>query len=156
MGQAEKVQAYRDLSRDYLRAAEASLRSGLHEPAMFSAIHALELALKAALMTRIEGAWKTHNVGGEFGRHFRVEVGEAACRRVNVILAKYNLPRYPREAPVDAEEVGEDIRFIRHFIERDLPALLKEPALKQEFVAKMGKQRNEKAVKVANIKKRYG
>ncbi len=91
---------------------------------MFSAIHALELALKAALLTRVGDIWRTHNVGGEFGRHFRSEVGKEVCRKVNVILAKYNLPRYPREPPVSAGEVKEDVEFIKRFIERDLPALL--------------------------------
>jgi len=48
----EKVQEYYNLSLIYLESAKLSLGRGLFEPAMFNAIHALELSLKAALLTR--------------------------------------------------------------------------------------------------------
>ncbi len=61
--------------------------------------------------------WKTHNVGGQFGKYFREELGDKICRRINIILSKYNLPRYPSEESLDSEEVQNDISFIKDFIE---------------------------------------
>ncbi len=86
---AKKIQEYYDLSCNYLESAKISLKNELFEPAMFSAIHALELSLKAALLTKTDDAWKTHNIGGQFGKHFKDDVGEEACKRINVILSKY-------------------------------------------------------------------
>jgi HEPN domain-containing protein len=72
---SSKIQDYYKLSCNYLESARISLKNELFEPAMFSAIHALELALKAALLTKLTDGWKTHNIGGQFGRYFRKEVG---------------------------------------------------------------------------------
>ena len=91
---------------------------------MFSAIHALELSLKAALLTKTDEAWRTHNIGGQFGKHFRDAVGEKVCRRINMILSKYNLPRYPSEKALNPEEIEKDIDFIKDFIEHRIPSLL--------------------------------
>ncbi len=73
---ANKIQDYYNLSLNYLESAKISLKKELFEPAMFSAIHALELSLKAALLTKTDEAWKTHNIGGQFGKYFREEIGE--------------------------------------------------------------------------------
>jgi HEPN domain-containing protein len=100
------------------------LKNELYEPAMFTAIHALELALKSSLLTKTEGSWKTHNVGGEFGKYFRKEIGDEICRKINILLSKYNLPRYPSEAPLDPDEVENDIKFIEDLIEHQIPNLL--------------------------------
>ena len=54
---AKKIQEYYNLSCNYLESAKISLKKELFEPAMFSAIHALELALKAVLFTKTEDAW---------------------------------------------------------------------------------------------------
>jgi HEPN domain-containing protein len=108
-----------------LESARISLKNELFEPAMFSAIHALELALKAALLTKIADGWKTHNIGGQFGKHFRKEVGDEICRRITVILSKYNLPRYPSEVAVDPDDVEKDIVFIGDFIEQHIVLLLR-------------------------------
>ncbi len=119
-----KIQDYYNLSLNYLESAKISLKKELYEPAMFSAIHALELSLKAALLTKTEDAWKTHNIGGQFGKYFREELGNKTCRRINVILSKYNLPRYPSENILDSEEVEDDVRFIEEFIERQIGTIL--------------------------------
>jgi HEPN domain-containing protein len=119
------VQDYYSLSCNYLESARISLKNELFEPAMFSAIHALELALKAALLTKIVDGWKTHNVGGQFGKHFRKEVGSVMCRRISVILSKYNLPRYPSQGALDPDEVEKDIEFIGDFIEQQIVLLLR-------------------------------
>jgi len=87
---------------------------------MFSAIHALELSLKAALLTKTDEAWKTHNVGGQFGKYFRKNMGDKICRKINVILSKYNLPRYPSETALNPKEVEEDIAFIEEFIKHHI------------------------------------
>ncbi len=121
---AKKIQEYYDLSCNYLESAKISLKNELFEPAMFSAIHALELSLKAALLTKADDVWKTHNIGGQFGKHFKDDVGDEVCRRINVILAKYNLPRYPSETALDPDEVEKDINFIEDLIENHIPNLL--------------------------------
>ena len=72
---ANKIQDYYNLSLNYLESAKISLKKELYEPAMFSAIHALELILKAALLTKTDEAWKTHNIGGQFGKYFREKIG---------------------------------------------------------------------------------
>ena len=121
---AKKIQEYYNLSCNYLESAKISLKKELFEPAMFSAIHALELALKAVLFTKTEDAWKTHNIGGQFGKYFKDEVGDKTCRRINMILSKYNLPRYPSEATLDPEEVEQDIKFIEDLIEHHIIRLI--------------------------------
>ena len=75
-----KIHDYYKLSCTYYESARISLKNELFEPAMFSAIHALELALKAALLTKIADGWKTHNIGGQFRKHFRKEVGDGEKR----------------------------------------------------------------------------
>ena len=121
---ARKIQDHYNLSLNYLESAKINLKKELYEPAMFSAIHSLELVLKAALITKTDEAWKTHNIGGQFGKYFRKEVGDKTCQRINVILSKYNLPRYPSEAPLDPEEVEQDIIFIEDFIEHHIVHLI--------------------------------
>ena len=118
-----EIQEYYNLSLNYLASAQISLKKHLVEPAMFSAIHALELSLKAVLLTKTNEAWKTHNIGGQFGKYFRKDIGDTTCQRINVILSKYNLPRYPSEAELDPEEVEKDIAFIGEFIENQIPHL---------------------------------
>ena len=120
---AKKIQDYYHLSLNYLESAKISLKKELFEPAMFSAIHALELSLKAAHLTKTDEVLKTHNIGGKFGKYFREEIGDKTCRRINVILSKYNLPRYPSEATLDPEEVEKDINFIEDFIKHKITRL---------------------------------
>ena len=119
----EKIQEYYNLSLIYLESAKVSLERELFEPAMFNAIHALELSLKAALLTKISDVWKTHNVGGVFSRYFMEVVGKETCRRINIILSKYNLPRYPGMASLDRDEVRKDIEFTEHPIKVVIPSL---------------------------------
>jgi HEPN domain-containing protein len=119
-----KVQEYYTLSLNYLESAKISLKNELFEPAMFTAIHALELALKAALLTKTADGWKTHNIGGQFGKYFRKEIGEENCRTINMILSKYNLPRYPSQAAVTPDDVEKDIEFIEDLIEQHIVRLL--------------------------------
>ncbi len=120
----KKIQDYYNLSLNYLESAKINLKQELFEPAMFSAIHALELSLKAALLTKTDEAWKTHNVGGQFGKYFREEIGDKTCRKINIITSKYNLPRYPSEKVLDSEEVEKDINFIEEFIDRQIVTIL--------------------------------
>ena len=121
---ATEIQEYYNLSLNYLESAKLSLKKDLFEPAMFSAIHALELSLKAALLTKTDEAWKTHNIGGQFGKYFRDTMGDTICRRVNIILSKYNLPRYPSEKMVNPEEVEKDITFIEEFIDQQIVTII--------------------------------
>jgi len=120
----KNIQEYYNLSCNYLESAKINLENELFEPAMFSAIHALELSLKAALLTKTDEAWKTHNIGGQFGKYFRQDLGDKICSRINVILSKYNLPRYPSEAALDSHEIEKDINFVVEFIEQHIVRLI--------------------------------
>ncbi|MFW6140996.1 MAG: HEPN domain-containing protein [Candidatus Saliniplasma sp.] len=124
MEEAEEIQEFYRLSIQYLDAAKSNLKSELIEPAMFNSIHALELALKAALIKKTGNKFKTHNIGGEFGKHFREIVGKKRCRRINRILMKYNFPRYPEQPTPTKEEVEQNITFISDMIEHDIYRLL--------------------------------
>ena len=83
---------------------------------MFSAIHALELSLKAALLTKIDNNLILHQVGGLFGREFRDSVGNDVCRQINYILSKYNLPRYPGTEEITREDAELTVDFVTDFI----------------------------------------
>lgn len=124
MAANETIQEYCNMSGKYLRASLDNLEQKLYEPAMANGIHALELGLKAALHTVIKEPIKTHNVGGLFGKHFRNRVGDENCKLLNIILTKYNLPRYPDQEMIDPEDVAKDIGFIKEFIENTIPKLV--------------------------------
>lgn len=126
MATDEKIQEYYTMSKKYLSAASTNLKQGLYEPAMFNGIHALELGLKAALQTIIEMPIKTHNVGGLFGKHFRDKVGDESCKTVNLILTRYNLPRYPDQNMVEPEDVASELEFIKEFIESTILDLIED------------------------------
>lgn len=128
MADHDEVQAHRALSEEYLETALAALAAGRGAPAYFNAIHALELALKACLLQRIGSAPKTHNVGGEFAKHFRDKLGPETCRRINRVLMDYDDARYPDAAPRPASEVASAVTFIRAFVQQTLPALLDAPS----------------------------
>lgn len=101
----ETLQEYTKLSQHYLDSAKLSLEKELYEPALFNAIHALELSLKAALFSKTTHLWKTHNIGGEFGKHFKNQIGSDICKEINIILSNYNQSRYPGQPAIDPAEV---------------------------------------------------
>lgn len=76
--------------------------------------------MKAALRKRTGDNFKTHNVGGIFGKHFREKIGNEKCKRINRILMKYNFPRYPDQPSPTKEEVEDKIEFISDLIEYDI------------------------------------
>jgi len=115
---------YLELSLKYLEAAKKNFNDGLHEPALANSIHALELGIKALLLSKIEGPIITHNVGGLFGKHHREELGEATCRRVNRILVRYNIPRYPGMDDHPPEEIGETIEFVDELVRSRIGGIL--------------------------------
>lgn len=125
MERNEEVQEFYSLSKEFLKAAIKNLELELYEPAMANGIHALELAAKAALCTVIDDPIKTHNIGGLFGKHFKEEIGKENCKKVNIILMKYNLPRYPGEIRLMASDIREDINFIKNFIENEVAKIIK-------------------------------
>ena len=73
---ANKIQDYYNLSLNYLESARISLKNELFEPAMFSAIHALELSLKAALLTK----QKMH------GRHITLAVSSVNISKTRLVI----------------------------------------------------------------------
>ena len=120
----EEILEYQRLSQIYLKAALELLDDELYEPALFNAIHALELAIKAALLTKIDNNLILHQVGGLFGREFRDVVGNDVCREINNILSKYNLPRYPGTEEITKEDAENSVDFVQDFIQHILPKIL--------------------------------
>ena len=120
----EEILEYYRLSKTYLTASNELLEEGLYEPALFNAIHALELGVKAALLTKIDNNLILHQVGGLFGREFRDVVGNDVCRKLNNILSMYNLPRYPGTEEITREETEKALNFVRDFIENILPSII--------------------------------
>ena len=119
-----EILEYYELSKTYLKASLELMNERLFEPALFNVIHALELGVKAALITRIDNTLILHQVGGLFGREFRDTVGNEVCREINNILSKYNLPRYPGEEEVTKEEIKSTIEFVGYFINEILPDII--------------------------------
>lgn len=124
MATHDEAQEYLDLSREYLATALVAHGQSLRSPARFNMIHALELAIKATLASRMGEVPRTHNVGGEFGRLFRAHVGGDVTRRVNRILQDYDAVRYPDEQPATPRSLDEDIEFVRAFVENVAPSLV--------------------------------
>ncbi len=116
MERAKEVQEYLSLSYKYLSSAKMALTSDLYEPALANAIHALELASKAALLAVVEDSLKTHNVGGLFAQYYKERVGPDTCRQLNRILNKYNIPRYPEEDAISKDEIKETLDFAERFL----------------------------------------
>jgi HEPN domain-containing protein len=119
-----KVQEYLALSGRYLQAAETLAREGNHEPAMFNAIHAMELAIKAALYTVSDEDIGTHRVASLFGKHFRDVTGPQFCREITRCLELYNFPRYPASDPPDKDTVASILSTARKLIREVAPAII--------------------------------
>lgn len=127
MEAGDQVSAYYDLSRAYWDTAQDAWDKGRVEPALANAYHALELACKAAILAETGSAgheWRTHNVGGAFGRFYRDRVGPDTSRLINRILERYNFPRYPGQEPPDPRTAGEDLDRIRTVVHDVIPPLL--------------------------------
>lgn len=121
----DEILGYQRLSQTYLQAAIELLDEELFEPSLFNAIHALELAVKSALLTKVDNNLILHQVGGLFGREFRDIVGNDVCRKINDILSKYNLPRYPGTEEITKEDAESTVDFVQDFIENILPKIIK-------------------------------
>ena len=52
------------------------------------------------------------------------KLSDKTCRRINVIISKYNLPRYPSEKSLYPDDVEEDIKFIEEFIDHQIVTIL--------------------------------
>jgi len=109
LAEAPEVQGHLALSREFLGTATAALERGELFPARFNALHALELGVKAALLAKTGRIPRTHNVGGEFARHFRGQVGDALCSEVNRALDAYSASRYPDAPPVSRDKLAKEI-----------------------------------------------
>ena len=101
MASDEEVLQHFDLSLEYLSTSRDAYDRGYIAPALFNGIHALELAVKAILLTDVDEPIYTHNVGGKLGQGYRAQFGEDTCRKVNQILRQYNVPRYPGGDEID-------------------------------------------------------
>lgn len=123
MAEHGTIQSYLDLSQEYLAAAKSLASQELTAPAYHSALHALELAVKAALATRLSQVPHTHNVAGLFGREFRGSVGAEVCARIGVLLHAYDAPRYPEwDLP---EDLLGDLAFVERIVAVEVPRLIR-------------------------------
>lgn len=121
----EQIREHLALSREYLSIAGSALASGHAAPAFHNALHALELATKAALAARLPTAPRTHDLGGFLARESRAELGDEMCSRVDRLVKEDDAPCYPdREAPDDL--VGE-IASIGSLIRIHVPRLVEVP-----------------------------
>lgn len=84
----------------------------------------MELILKAALLKKTNTTWKTHNIGGMFGNHFRHIVGLKICKQINIILTKYPIARYPGEPMIPNEEVENVVNIISDIIHQTILPLI--------------------------------
>ncbi len=75
MGRNEKVSKYLKNAEEWLNASK-KLGENNPEPTAFNALHGSELAAKAVLRHKTGQEFKTHNIGGEFGKHFREKIGK--------------------------------------------------------------------------------
>ncbi len=121
----EEILEYYRLSKTYMTAAMELLEEELYEPALFNAIHALELGVKSAILTKVDNNLILHQVGGLFGREFRDVVGNEVCKEVNNILSMYNLPRYPGMEEIAKEDAKNTLHFVQNFIQNILPPIIK-------------------------------
>lgn len=74
MEQTKKISKLVKKSEKWLKAAKLIIDEA-PEPAAFNALHSLELISKAALLAKTGNTYKTHNIGGIFGKNFRNEIG---------------------------------------------------------------------------------
>ncbi|MDY6789544.1 MAG: HEPN domain-containing protein [Candidatus Nanohaloarchaea archaeon] len=116
-----EIRHYLESARSWLRAAERS--SDIPEPAAFLSLHSLELAVKAALLAETGEEYKTHNIGGEFGKFFREEAGKDRCGELNKKLMRYDPVRYP-ETDVEEKEAEEILEFAEEFVNEVVPEIL--------------------------------
>lgn len=129
MEQDDEVQDYLHLSADFLQSARRDVDEGRFAPARMSMHQALELGLKAALMAKTGTAgedWATHNVHGQFARHFRGRVEDAVLSRVSRLLQEYGKSRYPDWPSPPEREMREDLRLVEELVEETLPRLIQE------------------------------
>ena len=87
----KQIQEYYNLSCNYLESSNINLENELIEPTMFSAIHALELSLKTALLTKTDEAQKKYNIDEQFGKYFQQDMGDKICRRFNYWGYKFSI-----------------------------------------------------------------
>ena len=114
MADLETVQEYLVAAEDWLSSAKRS-KNDEPSPAAFNALHAIELLAKAAIKFKTGETYKTHRIGGAFGKHFREEFGKTVCKELNKKMMRYDGIRYPNGEPTTKEEAAEIIRFADHF-----------------------------------------
>ena len=122
----DEILEYYRLSQTYSRASLELLQEDLFEPALFNAIHSLELGIKSTLIGKIGDDLILHQVGGLFGREYRNIVGNQLCKEINSILSMYNLPRYPGMVEITRNEAEETVKFVQMFITEIVPGLIEQ------------------------------
>lgn len=124
MEKTENISEYLEKAEQWLLAAELSIEKA-PGPAAFNALHSLELAVKGSLLAKTGEEYKTHNIGGEFGKFFYEKVGKEKCRELNKKIMKYDSLRYPGVS-LSKREAKEILKFAKEFIEEIIPRIIKE------------------------------
>ena len=132
MADLEKIQQHIDLSRKYLEAAEILREKELLEPALFDALHSIELAVKAILYTVVTDDIYTHQVAGMFGKRFRKKVGNELCKRVARTLANYSIPRYPDSEEIDIGDVTAALVLAKELLDDIVPEFIDTTTIDEE------------------------
>ena len=117
MADLETIQEYLDSADQWLTAAERA-QGNEDNPAAFNALHAVELIAKAAIKFKTGETYKTHRIGGAFGKFFRDELGKDICKELNKKMMRYDGIRYPNGNPTTEAEAKEIVEFSKRFQEK--------------------------------------
>lgn len=74
MEEPETVQEYLSYGKEWLSAAERAMENEPN-PSAFNALHSIELHAKAALKSKTGEFYKTHRIGGAFGKDLKSRWG---------------------------------------------------------------------------------
>lgn len=122
MEEPETVQEYLSYGNEWLSAAERAVENEPN-PSAFNALHSIELHAKAALKSKTGESYKTHRIGGAFGKEFKEQLGRDICRELNKKMIRYDGIRYPNGNPATPEEAGQIVEFAKRFREKVLDYL---------------------------------
>lgn len=117
MADLETVREYLDSADQWLSAAK-HVQDEEYNPAAFNALHAIELMAKAAIKFKAGETYRTHRIGGAFGKYFHEELGKELCKELNKKMMRYDGIRYPNGKPTTEAEAREIVEFAEQFQEK--------------------------------------
>lgn len=109
------------LAVEYLNGAEESFRSGFFRLAIDAGYNAIEHAVKALLVRKVDDILISHkDLVGRFGEiyvkngEFPMEIG----RKLNIMLEMRNAARYKYQAVIKKEDAKELLEFAKSFLKK--------------------------------------